>query len=153
MPCDSNPPLPPTPLLPATQPLNILYADDVQQLRELLGLILKREGHRSETVENGVAAHAKLSRPGAAYDLLITDHHMPQMNGLELVRRTRALAFPGKIIVFSSETSPLVLDEYRQLNVDLILCKPVFPLTFRLMLRQLFPERYPMPVESAVPVS
>ena len=60
MPCDSNPPLPSSPLLPAIQPLSVLYADDVQQLRELLAVILKREGHQCETVENGADALASL---------------------------------------------------------------------------------------------
>jgi two-component system chemotaxis response regulator CheY len=153
MPCDSNPPLPSSPLLPAIQPLSVLYADDVQQLRELLAVILKREGHQCETVENGADALASLSRPAAAYDLLITDHHMPRLNGLELVRQTRKLAFPGKIIVFTSEINPLVHEDYRELNVDLILTKPVFPLTFRLLLRQMFPERYHRPEEVEVSVS
>ncbi len=131
-------------LLPAVQPLNVLYADDVAQLRELMTTILKRDGHQIETVADGADALARLCRPAAAYDLLITDHHMPRLNGLELVRGIRALAFPGKIIVFSSELNPLVHEEYRRLNVDLILPKPVFPLTFRLLLRQMFAAHYPV---------
>jgi two-component system chemotaxis response regulator CheY len=141
---------PTAPLPPATLPLNVLYADDVWQLRELLALILKREGHRGDTVGDGLAALEQLGQPGAAYDLLITDHHMPRLNGLELVRRCRARGFPGRIIVFSSELSPLVHEEYRRLNVDLILAKPVFPITFRQLLRQMFPANY---AASATPAS
>jgi len=128
--------------------LSVLYADDVRQLRELMTTILNRDGHQTETVGDGADALAQLSRPDAAYDLLITDHHMPRLNGLELVRRARTLAFPGKIIVFSSELNPLVHEEYRQLKVDLILPKPVFPLTFRLLLRQMFAAHYPVPLET-----
>jgi CheY-like chemotaxis protein len=142
----TNPPLP-----PALRPLRVLYADDVQQLRELMTTILKREGHQTVTVPDGAEARARLARADAAYDLLITDHHMPRLNGLDLVRQARALAFPGKIIVFSSELSPLVHEEYRRLNVDLILHKPVFPLTFRLLLRQLFAAHYPEPATPAAP--
>lgn len=141
------------PLPIATKPLRVLYADDVKQLRELLSVILKRDGHEPETAEHGEEAFERLAHAGSAYDLLITDHHMPRLNGLELVRRLRTRNFPGKIIVFSSELSPDVDEEYRGQGVDLILAKPVFPLTFRLMLRQLFPGHYPPATEPATAAS
>lgn len=140
-------------LPPALKPLRVLYADDVRQLRELLTVILKRDGHLPETAEHGEEALDRLSAPGAAYDLLITDHHMPRLNGLDLVRRLRARGFPGKIIVFSSELSPLVHDDYRELKVDVILAKPIFPITFRLLLRQLFADHYPAASEPSAPVA
>lgn len=130
----------------------MLYADDVRQLRELMTLILQREQHEVEAVENGEEALARLTGSPAGFDLLITDHHMPRLNGLELVRRARAVDYPGKIIVFSSELSPLVHEEYRRLHVDLLLPKPIFPLTFRLMLRQLFAAHYPQPVTTGIDI-
>jgi len=133
--------------------LRVLYADDVRQLRELLTLILRRDGHDPETVGDGTEALERLGRADAAYDLLITDHHMPRMNGLDLVRRLRARRFAGKIVVFSSELSPLVHEDYRQLNVDTILAKPIFPITFRLLLRQLFPGHYPPMPEPSAPAA
>jgi two-component system chemotaxis response regulator CheY len=143
MPCDITPPLPSTTLQPATKPLKVLYADDVRQLRELLTVILKRDGHESETVADGQEAWERLTQAGAAYDLLITDHHMPRLNGLDLVRRVRAHRFSGKIIAFSSELSPVVAEEYRQLRVDRVLQKPVLPFEFRVILREMFPANYP----------
>jgi CheY-like chemotaxis protein len=99
---------------------------------------LAKDGHRMETVANGADALAWLERSGSAVDLIITDHHMPVMNGLDLVQRVRQSSFAGKIIVFSSELNPLVHDHYRQLGVDLILPKPIFPVTLRRMLAELF---------------
>lgn len=123
---------------PAVPPLRILYADDVLQLREFMTIMLKREGHLVETVEDGSQALEWIERAPAAFDLLITDHHMPRLNGLELVRAVRHLPFAGKIIVFSSELSELVHERYRRLNVDLILPKPIFPVTFRQLLKELY---------------
>ncbi len=74
-----------------------------------------------------------------AFDLLLTDHHMPVMNGLELVTAVRSLPFFGKIIVFSSELSPAVAIEYRKFSVDLILQKPIFPSELRRVLAEMFP--------------
>ncbi len=124
--------------------LRILYADDLLQLRELMQMVLSREGHRLETVENGRLALDRLRLDTTGYDLLITDHHMPEMNGMELVEHVRLIHFPGKIIVFSSELSQDVTDTYLSLHVDRVLPKPVLPTVLRQVLVELF---------SAVPVS
>ena len=82
----------------------------------------------------------RLSANLAAYDLLITDHHMPRMNGIELVTEVRRLDFKGRIMVFSSELNPSVSDEYRKLGVDRILFKPVYPSFLKQTIAELFPE-------------
>ena len=128
---------------PASEPrpirsLHILYAEDLKQLRDFMGIMLGREGHTVETADDGTAALERLGSDLSAFDLLITDHHMPRLNGLELVRCLRRLPFAGRIIVFSSELSEEINEQYRKLGVDLILPKPIFPVTFRTMLRELF---------------
>jgi len=125
---------------PAIRPLRILYADDVLQLREFMTVMLTREGHLVETVEDGAAALEWIERAPTAFDLLITDHHMPRLNGLELVRALRRVVFAGKIIVFSSELNEMVHERYRRLHVDLILPKPIFPVTFRRLLNELYAQ-------------
>ncbi len=122
------------------RPLRILYADDVRELRDVARISLTREGHEIECVDDGAAALEKIS-PEANLDLVITDHHMPRLNGLELVKalRTAPAPYAGKIIVFSSELSPEVARKYREFAVDRILYKPVFPSQLREVLRDLFP--------------
>lgn len=123
---------------PAKRFLRILYADDLRDLREVMRLTLSRDGHGIECVEDGLLALARVTAD-PAFDLVITDHHMPNMNGLELVMRLREQAFAGKIMVFSSELSSAVAAEYRRLNVDQILYKPVYPAALREVLSTLFP--------------
>jgi len=110
----------------------------VPQLQQLLRIALGRDGHTVETVANGQEALALITARPDAFDLLITDHHMPVMNGLELVGRVRALPFPGRIIVFSSELSHEVNEAYHRLQVDYILPKPIFPQTLRALLATLW---------------
>ncbi len=126
----------PTPV-PAKRTLRILYAEDVRQLRDLLSIVLTKEGHTVECVVDGLQALEKITADPTGYDLLITDHHMPNMNGLDLVTHLRAQSFPGKIIVFSSELSPAVSFAYRQLKVEYLLPKPIFPVTLRAVLATL----------------
>jgi len=115
----------------ARKPLRVLYADDMLQLRELIAIVLARDGHTVETVPNGEQALEKISSDIEGFDVIITDHHMPGMNGLELVSCIRTRPYGGKIIVFSSELSQTVDSAYRRLKVDHILPKPIFPAQLR----------------------
>jgi two-component system chemotaxis response regulator CheY len=117
--------------------LRVLYADDMGELRQLLELMLGRDGHKVESVSDGNLALDLVARDPSAFDVVITDHHMPTVSGLELVARLRALSFPGKIIVFSSELSEDVDAAYRSHRVDYILPKPVFPSELRALFAEL----------------
>lgn len=123
---------------PPSRPLRILYADDMPELRSLMRDMLARQGHSVETVDGGDTALLRLKETLNGYDLLITDHHMPGINGLELVRQARELTYPCKIVVFSSEISDEVHEQYRRFAVDAILPKPIFPAIFRSALDELF---------------
>src|SRR4051812_8982024 len=94
--------------------LRILYAEDLRELRDIARISFSRDGHGIECVEDGVVAlNRVIADP--SFDLVVTDYHMPNMNGLELVTALRAIEFPGKIMVFSSELSPTIADEYERL--------------------------------------
>jgi len=111
--------------------LRVLYADDMKELRQLMEIVLGRDGHKVDSVPDGHLAIELVRKNPAAYDVVITDHHMPTISGLELVAQLRTLRFPGKIIVFSSELSTEVDDSYRRYQVDHILPKPIFPSDLR----------------------
>lgn len=109
------------------------------EMRALARIALGREGHVVECAADGELALATF-RANRDFDLVITDHHMPILNGLEFVRRLRELDFPGRIMVFSSELSDLVARHYQALRVDRFLYKPVFPSALRQTLAELFPS-------------
>jgi CheY-like chemotaxis protein len=126
------------PAVPPARPLRVLYTDDMAALRDLFTIVLTRAGHTAETANDGLHALERLAlAPG--FDLLITDHHMPRLNGLELVTRLREDNHPARIIVFSSELDPAVHDRYVALGVDAVLPKPIFPSTLLSVLGSLFP--------------
>jgi two-component system, chemotaxis family, chemotaxis protein CheY len=111
--------------------LRVLYADDMRELRQLLEIVLGRDGHKVDSVPDGQMAIDLVKKDLTAYDVVITDHHMPTISGLELVALLREINFPGKIIVFSSELSTAVDASYRRHRVDHILPKPIFPSDLR----------------------
>lgn len=58
------------------------------------------------------------------FDVVITDHRMPRMGGLQLVQRLRAKNFVGKILVLSGHLSDEDIRAYEALKVDMMMSKP-----------------------------
>lgn len=116
---------PDTTSTPNKKRLRILHVDDMAELREIVRLSLEREGHTVESYADGIAALNRLREAPTLFDLFMSDHHMPKMNGLELVKQLRKLDFRGKIFIFSSEIDEDVNDVYLTLKVDLVLPKPI----------------------------
>lgn len=74
----------------------LLVVDDERSMRELLDLVLKREGYSVDTAENGTAA-LELVRQNL-YDLIISDVKMPDISGIELLERVREVS-PETLVV------------------------------------------------------
>ena len=72
-----------------TQPAKILVVDDERSMREMLGILLRRDGHEVSVAENGQQAMALLrARP---FDMLISDIKMPDVSGVEVLRTAKAI--------------------------------------------------------------
>ncbi|MBF0272116.1 MAG: sigma-54-dependent Fis family transcriptional regulator [Magnetococcales bacterium] len=68
----------------------ILVCDDETNLRELLCLALEGNGHRTLTAATGAEALRLLEQ--APWELLLTDLRLPDVSGLEVLRRAKELA-------------------------------------------------------------
>jgi len=58
-------------------------------LQEAIGYTLTSHGHTVITVENGKALLERVAT-GEYFDLLITDNHMPFLNGIDAIKQIRA---------------------------------------------------------------
>ncbi|MFK5927175.1 MAG: sigma-54 dependent transcriptional regulator [Desulfuromusa sp.] len=65
----------------------ILVVDDENSLREMLSILLQREGYQVGQAVDGAAAFSMIQEK--SYDLIISDIQMPKMNGIELLRQLR----------------------------------------------------------------
>jgi CheY-like chemotaxis protein len=115
----------------------ILYAEDVRELRDVARIALSLDGHTVDCEVDGALALARITANPSAFDLILTDHHMPNMNGLQLVQHLREIKYPGKILVFSSELKPQIAEAYLALGVDGVMPKPIFPSELRRILAEL----------------
>ena len=67
----------------------ILAVDDSASMRQILAATLDEAGYAVTTARDGQEALALASN--AAFDLVLTDQHMPGMDGLSLIRALREL--------------------------------------------------------------
>lgn len=65
----------------------ILVVDDERSMGEFLTLLLSKDGYRVKATTSGRDALSQLEEE--AYNMLITDLRMPEMNGIDLVREAR----------------------------------------------------------------
>jgi DNA-binding response OmpR family regulator len=105
-------------------PLKILLAEDERAVAFSIAFALKSDGHRIQVVADGEQALASVRVEPDAFNLLITDHSMPGMTGIELVQRLREESFRGKIMVLSAHLSPENRAAYQALKVDAMVSKP-----------------------------
>src|ERR687897_314919 len=95
-----------------TQVMRILVVEDEERLARLISRVLVEEGYAVETEANG--RQALMRALADDYDLLIVDWMLPELSGVQLVKRLRAAEFallatllqrPGQVF-----TRPVLLD-------------------------------------------
>lgn len=77
--------------------MKILIAEDEQFSRQMLQTILIREGHGVIAVEDGQKALEIFDKE--VPDMLITDWMMPELDGLDLCRKVRALNLSSYVYI------------------------------------------------------
>jgi len=102
----------------------ILVVDDFENSLFVIGFTIAQKGYKVLKAKSGQEALEHLSRE--AVDLLITDYHMPQMNGLQLVEKIKRSSRYQKMPVFilSTETQKELKEKAAKLGVTAWIKKP-----------------------------
>jgi two-component system, sensor histidine kinase len=109
-----------------TQGLRVLGVEDNPFGRVVLNAVLTELGHQAEFIGRGEAATARIAQGG--FDAVLMDMVLPGINGIEAIRRIRALGPPlGRIAIIG--VSGRGDDEVasRAAGADAFLVKPVSP--------------------------
>jgi two-component system, OmpR family, response regulator ChvI len=108
----------------SVRPANSVVAvvDDEDNIRETVGFALRREGYPVELYSTGLEAWRAFQQklPG----LVVLDIMMPEMDGLELCRRIRAVSETIPIIFLTSRDEELDRVLGLEIGADDYLCKP-----------------------------
>jgi len=76
---------------PETRAVVVLHVEDDSVIADGVSMTLQGEGWSVETCATGAAALEKLES-GERFDVLLFDNNLPDTNGIELIKQTRALA-------------------------------------------------------------
>jgi hypothetical protein len=96
----------PPPAIISEPAKTVLVVDDDPLVRELETQVLRVQGYTVLQAE-GAAEALRLAREAAAIHLLITDFSMPEVDGIELTRRFRAV-HPKTPVLMVSCSLPLI---------------------------------------------
>jgi CheY-like chemotaxis protein len=97
----------------------ILLVDDEEFLRRMLARVLDEAGFAVIEAENGEAALRAADPMDASLRLVVTDIHMPVMNGIEFARRFRPL-HPAVPLLFITGRDPGLTDDPASLGGHLL---------------------------------
>ncbi|MBK7861367.1 MAG: response regulator [Archangiaceae bacterium] len=99
---------------------SILVADDEPGFRDLFSFALQPLGYRVTGVGDGAEAVAQAAmRP---FDLVVLDHHMPRLSGLEALKQLKALMPQLKVMVVSGSADDRQLLEAEVLAAGAACC-------------------------------
>lgn len=118
-----------------TRPRTVMIVDDEIDFLSSMQRLLRKEPYALLTVDNGKAALERLS--AADVSIVVSDHMMPDMNGLTLLQQIRA-RHPKIITIMLTALSEieLAMQAINEAGVYKFFLKPVEILDFKVTLRR-----------------
>jgi len=109
-----------------TENIMILVVEDQEDVRSVMLNMIGRMGYEAEGCETGLEALSVLRENPGVFDLVITDHNMPKMTGMELAYQT-SLENPDMPFILLSGYSEKELLDIMEENKSIyaLLRKPV----------------------------
>ena len=102
----------------------ILVVDDSDDTRDMMAKLLELEAFNVVTAEDGRAglSAAEMEQP----DLIITDINMPNLNGIEMIKRIREEGGLGEVpIIVMSAYGRRMIDDALEAGADGFVEKPI----------------------------
>lgn len=124
---DAPPPVFSTPLpLPAVVAgIPVLVVDDEPIVSGVLSSILGRHGYRVTTANSATEALEKLNGPDADFRIVMTDHGMPGMNGLQLIAAIKRTHPDLPVLLLTGWGETVLENNVVEAMPDAVLGKPI----------------------------
>lgn len=105
----------------------ILVVDDTRSMRTMVVGVLARAGYSVQEAGDGMEA-LEIARQ-RVFDLVVTDHNMPRMDGVTLVRSLRELSEYDAValIILSTEAGSALKAKGREAGATAWMTKPFDP--------------------------
>ncbi len=106
---------------------NVLVVDDEDAILEFMGDLLSGWGLGVTLKASGAEAKHAFAAEPQRYDLVLTDHTMPRVTGLELARQIHAIRPGTPVILYTGYGEDIAEDELAGAGVRALARKPVEP--------------------------
>jgi len=103
--------------------LTVLYVEDDKFMREVTTDILEKYFLKVSVAKNGLEGLQQYM--DQKVDIVITDIHMPDMNGLEMVNKIKKINSSQNIVVISSASDKGTLLDFIEAGIDSFIVKPL----------------------------
>lgn len=116
---------------------DVLFIDDEQDLLELFSSYLEANNIKVDGYDSSHNALEAFNATPGKWDVVVSDISLPDIDGIELVRRIRKKNKHIPVIMYSGFKQPNLEETLHELGVNRMLIKPVFPETMVQEIRQL----------------
>ncbi len=119
---------------------NLLLVADDPNVLAALPAILEMSGHQVHAAGSGALAAQlfnEAARKGNAFDAVITDLGMPEMDGKELAEMIKSLSPSTPVLMLTGWGKQMSLSQEEVPQVDMIMAKPPKPAELESALRKL----------------
>lgn len=106
----------------------ILVVEDEGEIRELISLLLLRQGHTVQQCGSAVQALESIKKN--KYDLIVLDWMLPQMSGVELLRAWPASVIKSPVLMVTAKAEPQDIVQGLEAGADDYITKPFEPGVF-----------------------
>jgi CheY-like chemotaxis protein len=117
-------------------PLRILIAEDNYINRRLLLLVLRGLGYDPVATENGRECLEAVIAAPDAYDVLLTDVDMPEMDGIECTAYIRQASIDLPVIAITASGPEFSRERCFEAGMNGFMVKPVMPAELKRTLRE-----------------
>ncbi|MGA7145336.1 MAG: response regulator [Desulfobacterales bacterium] len=103
----------------------LLLVDDEEDIIEMMHALFEELGYRVDSTTSSIDALDRFRKNPETYDMVISNLTMPQMTGMELIRRLRLFRPDIPVIVCTGFDEKIAKDQAAQLGIDALVIKPV----------------------------
>jgi two-component system repressor protein LuxO len=104
--------------------VNIVVLDDEPSIVQMCVKVLQSQGHAVEGFTSAADALAHLER--AAADLLVVDYKMPELTGIDFIKRAWSLRPDMRVVMITAHGTREVIARANETGVNVVL-KPFTP--------------------------
>ncbi|MBU2512063.1 response regulator [bacterium] len=122
---------------------HVLLVDDEEMIIEMHAEILEDFGYEVTAVTSSIKALELFKKQPHLFDVVLTDHGIPEMTGLQLAEELLNLRKNFPVIILTGYDDQMIETEAKQIGVDQVIMKPLDQDTLGILLQETLNRKKP----------